>query len=133
MAMLRRNSALRKRRERFESLFGLWPVWGGGLIACFAPLLYGVVEPLSLWGARVLFPLVALSGYHGLQLGTAISGTLPQILLYAQFPVEGLLARVALRGRVTFAGVAGQLLLFHLLAGVGLWLLRGGLSEATLR
>jgi hypothetical protein len=133
LTKLRKQHKQRKRSESMESLVRLWPVWIGALLACFAPDIYGLIAPLSPWAARVVFPLVALAGYHELQLGSIMSRLLPQILLYAQFPVEGLVAKIFLRQRVTFAGVAGQLLLFHFLGAVGLWLIRDALALNPIR
>jgi hypothetical protein len=58
---------------------------------------------------------------------------LPAAMLYAQFPLEGLLARIALRNHVTASGVMGRLLLFHLLAATELWLLSGALEQILAR
>ena len=54
-----------------------------------------------------------------------LAATLPLLILYAQFPIEGLLARFALRGRVTVARVLGQVLFLHLMGALELWLISG--------
>lgn len=54
-----------------------------------------------------------------------ITNILPTLMLYAQFPVEGLLARIILRKPVLPISVALQVLLFHFLGVVEVWLLNG--------
>jgi len=48
-------------------------------------------------------------------------------MLYLQFPLEGLLAKIALRGNVRPYGVMVQVLYFHGLCIMELWLVNGGL------
>ena len=133
MARLREVEEERKQKEIVQRLVNLWPVLMGISIACFAPVLRDLVSPLGPWGARALFPLAALAGYRGVHFGAFMSRVLPQILLYAQFPLEGLLVKIALRNRITVAGAAAQVIIFHLLSAAGLWLINSGLSQIPMR
>jgi hypothetical protein len=57
----------------------------------------------------------------------------PLLVFYLQFPVEGLIARMALRDRATGAGVAWQLFYLHYLAAVPLVMLGGAVTQALAR
>jgi hypothetical protein len=132
LARLREVEEERKQTEIVQKLVNLWPVMMGVSIGCFAPVLRDLISPLGPWGVRVVFPLAALAGYRGVQFGALMSHLLPQILLYAQFPLEGLLIKFVLRGRVTVAGAAVQVFIFHLLGAVGLWLISSGLAQSPM-
>jgi hypothetical protein len=122
----RRNARLNRAMTQW---FSYWPVAVGILISFIAPLLRDFVEPYRPWGLWVTFPMVALSLRPEVYMGSMIAGLLPTAIMYLQFPLEGLLARFALRGNVTVYGVAIQVLCFHALCIVELWLLNGGLSQ----
>jgi hypothetical protein len=112
-----------------ESLVQSWPIAAGLVLACFAPGLRDLATLFHPWGMRLLFPLVELAGRQEIHLGGELARTLPQAMLYIQFPLEGLLARHALKDRSTLSGVAMRLFIFHFLAAVDLWLLcRGALG-----
>jgi len=80
---------------------------------------------------RLVFPFVDLSGRHEWHLHGAIATILPRVMLYAQFPIEGLLAKFVLKSRVTLNGVAGQLFYFHFLGAAQLWMVSGALDRFT--
>lgn len=112
-----------------ESLIHSWPIAAGLVLACFAPGLRDLATLFDPWGMRLLFPLVELAGRPEIHLSGELARILPVTMLYAQFPFEGLLARSALKNRVTLSGVAMQLFFFHFLAAFDLWLLcRGALG-----
>jgi len=46
-----------------------------------------------------------------------------QFFLYGQFPIEAIVIKRVLKGRVSFGAVISQLALFHFLAAGFLWLL----------
>jgi hypothetical protein len=62
-------------------------------------------------------------------MGSHIAAMLPAALTYLQFPLEGLLAKIALKGNVTVHGVVVQVVFFHGLCIMDLWLLNGGLWQ----
>ena len=104
-----------------------WPVAVGILLSLFAPQLRGFVEQYRPWGLWVSFPMVALSVRPEIQMGSTMATLLPTAMLYLQFPLEGLLAKLALKGHVTPYGVMVQVMYFHGLCIMQLWLLDGGL------
>jgi hypothetical protein len=104
-----------------------WPVAVGILISFIAPQIREFVEPYRPWGLWVSFPMVAISIRPEIYMGTKMAALLPTAMLYLQFPIEGLLAKIALRGHVRPYGVMVQVLYFHGLCIMQLWLLNGGL------
>lgn len=99
-----------------------WPVAMGIVISCFAPQLHDFVAPFRPWGMWIVFPFAAIVDRPEVGLSQNLATTLPLMIMYAQFPLEGLLARFALRGRVTVLRVLGQVLFLHLMVFVELWL-----------
>lgn len=118
-----------RRQRRLRHMASLWPLIAGLLLGAMAPLLRSIVQAVcGQTGVVVLFPYVVLAARPELQAGP-ITHMLPSLMLYAQFPVEGWLARFILRRRVHLANVVGQVLLFHGLGLAELWLLSGGLEQ----
>lgn len=122
-----------RRRERVNKSLtewaAYWPVALGILVSCFTPQLREFVEQYRPWGLWISFPMVALALRPEVYLGSKMAALLPTFLMYAQFPLEGLLAKVALKGNVTPYGVAMQVVYFHALCLMELWLVSGGLMH----
>ncbi|MGA2674253.1 MAG: hypothetical protein ABSE99_13605 [Terracidiphilus sp.] len=133
LACLRRLQRAEKRKQILRDLARYWPVGVGLVLACFAPWLRQVVNSCSPWGMRLVFPFVDLSGRPEWHLRGEVAAMLPQVMLYAQFPIEGLLAKFALKSRVSLLGVAGQLFYFHFLGAAQLWMVSGALDRFMAR
>jgi hypothetical protein len=116
-----------------QDLARLWPVAVGVGLACCAPQLRDLIAPYQPWGMWILFPFVAIAKRPEMQFGGEISRMVPQLMLYAQFPLEGLIARIILKKRVTLPGVAQLIFFFHFLAVAELCLVSGVLSQITFR
>jgi hypothetical protein len=122
-----------RRRERVRKSLSewaaYWPMALGILLSCFTPQLREFLEQYRPWGMWIGFPMVSLALRPEVYLGSKMAALLPTALMYAQFPLEGLLAKVALKGTVTPYGVAMQVLYFHGLCVMELWLVSGGLQH----
>jgi hypothetical protein len=106
-----------------------WPVAVGIMVSFFAPQMRAFVEPYRPWGLWVSFPMVALAARPEVYMGSKMAALFPTLMLYLQFPLEGLLAKFALRGNVTAYGVIVQVLYFHVLCVLELWLVNGGVWQ----
>lgn len=104
-----------------------WPVALGVVVSFFAPQIREFVEPFRPWGLWISFPMVALTTRPEIYMGSKMAAMLPTAMLYLQFPLEGWLAKVALKGNVSAHGVVVQVVFFHGLCIMDLWLLNGGL------
>jgi hypothetical protein len=78
---------------------------------------------------NLLFPFSALVDERSLHLSRDTANALAQFLLFAQFPLEGLLARIVLKHRVGLFKVFGQVACMHVLAVLYLVLVSGSLSQ----
>jgi len=108
----------RRRKRQQKSMIRLleyWPVAVVVGLSFFAPMLYDMVTPFRPWGIWLAFPFVAISGRPEIYMGDHMAVILPKLMVYIQFPLEGLLARIALKGNVTVKAVAGQILSYHML------------------
>ena len=130
---IRTQRKLESSKHFLQNLARLWPVAVGAGLACCAPRLRDLVSPCQPWGTWILFPFVAIARRPEMQFGGEISRIMPQIMLYAQFPLEGLLARIILRKRVSLPGVARLIFFIHFLAAAELCLVSGVLWQITLR
>jgi hypothetical protein len=117
-----------RRRRRLGSTLRLWPIAVGLLLALFAPALCAFLTRSHPWGMWLVFPFALLAHRPELDVNDQIARILPQVILYAQFPLEGLLAIMVLRRHVTISGVGGQILYFHFLAAVQLAMVSGILN-----
>lgn len=124
MAALKEHQRNRRFDQNLRFFISLWPIAAGICLAAISPLLKDLAESHGQWAVILLFPFVVLADRPELKVGP-ITHSLPAIMLYAQFPIEGLLARVILRRPVLPISVAVQVLLFHFLGIVEVWLLSG--------
>ena len=118
--------------QRLHNLLRMWPVGVGLLLSAFAPVIKQAAESYNPWLVMLIFPFVVLADRPELQVGP-ITHFLPIIMLYAQFPIEGLLARIILRRPVLPISVAVQVLLFHFLGIVEVWMLNGSGQPPIIR
>jgi hypothetical protein len=114
-------------------LVSLWPVAAGLVLGLLAHRLYTVMVHFEPWGLWLVFPFAVLACRPELRDVAELVRNLPMVVLYAQFPLEGLLVCLALRRRVTAPGVAGQVFYLHYLAGLQLVMIGGAVTQALLR
>ncbi len=120
----------RRKSRRYHSANSFaeyWPFAVGVAISCFVPQLRDFVDAFRPWGTWILFPFAAIANRPEVTLGNQFISNLPLFFMYAQFPIEGLMARFALRGNVTAMRVVGQVLFLHLFALIELWLVNSPL------
>ena len=124
----------RERHSRLvQSLVTSWPIFVGILMAFCAPFLSEVLSVFKPWGMWLVFPFVELVGRPELHFGHDFQASAPHIMLFLQFPLEGLIAKKFLRGRVTLRGVASQVMIYHVLGAAQLWLVCRALGVSLLR
>jgi hypothetical protein len=119
--LLQEKQTKLKQNKFVQNLMTSWPIGLGILMALCAPMLADVLSIFKPWGMWLVFPFVELMGRPELHMGQAFQQNAPQIMLFLQFPLEGLMAKKFLRGQVTLRGVAGQVLFFHFLGVAQLW------------
>ena len=102
-----------------------WPVFAGVLLAVFAPDLRNLALQWEPWGMRLIFPYVLLPGQREVGLSEELTRTMPQLMLYLQFPLEGLLTRLTFRRGIGLAGALGQLIFLHAIGALVLFLVSG--------
>jgi hypothetical protein len=116
-----------ERRKRFlRHMAAFWPVPLGLMMSFYAPMLHDLAATWGPWAATLIFSLSALTG-QDLSRGTGQA--IFQALLYAQFPLDGLLAYMLLRRRFSLLSVCGQVTCLHVLAMLCLGLASGSLSR----
>jgi hypothetical protein len=101
-----------------------WPVIFGVLLAIIAPKIWNKVQELGGdVGLRLMFPYVLLSGRTELGISQELANSLPQLMIYLQFPIEGLITAWSLSRRVRFSMAMVQLAFLHGLGAFVLWIL----------
>jgi hypothetical protein len=124
----------RERHNKFiQGLVASWPIGVGMLLALCAPMLSDVLAIFKPWGMWIVFPFAELCRRPELHMGSEFQQMAPQVMLFLQFPLEGLMAKKFLRGRVTIGGVAGQVFIYHLLGVAQLWLVWRALGTGIAR
>jgi hypothetical protein len=113
-----------QRARLFNRLFALWPLWLGIFLALLSPGILILAKSAGPWCATLIYPFVALAKRPEIQVGP-ITHWLPTIMLYAQFPIEGLLARVVMKRNIRTWGVAWHVFMFHFLGIAELMMLSG--------
>lgn len=102
-----------------------WPFALGVVISCFVPQVHALIESFRPWGMWIVFPFASILGNPEMNFANNAIAYLPVLFMYAQYPLEGLLARFGMRGHVTPGRVFGQVLVLHLFAIAELWLVNG--------
>jgi hypothetical protein len=129
IARLHRRLELERKRLTRQYWARFWPVAVGIVAACFAPELR---ETLDLffkpWGVGLVFPFVVLLERPELHLHGTLATALPHFMLYAEFPLEGLLAKSIIVGKVTPVAVFGRVACLHLLASTLLIMVSGAIT-----
>jgi hypothetical protein len=128
LALRERRRILRQQKSLMR-LAEYWPVGVGIFFAMFAPALQDIVAPFKPWGMWIVFPFVSIAGRPEIFMGDKLAAMVPTFMLYAQFPLEGLLAKIALKGNTRPPAVAAQVLLLHVLCIVELWLANGSVWQ----
>ena len=123
----RLDSERKKLTRQYWARF--WPVAAGIAVACVAPELRETLNLLfKPWGESLVFPFVVLLERPELHLHGTLAAALPHLMLYAEFPLEGLLAKSIIAGKVTPGAVFGRIACLHLLASTLLLMVSGAIS-----
>lgn len=117
------NSPEERWRARHRFSTSIWPFVIGLMLAIFAPRLREFLDDLNPWFSRLVLPFVLLVERPEFGLRWDLGGYLPQIVLFLQFPAEGLWVtlNLRLRGRMSFA--FAPLIFLHLVGAFVLFLL----------
>jgi len=121
--------AKERRSKLFRGMVNSWPIAAGMVLGLCAPLMSDILTAFKPWGMWIVFPFVELLSRPELHMGAQFQQAAPQAMLFLQFPLEGLLAKKFLRGRVTVSGVALQVFFYHLLGATQLWLVWRALGD----
>jgi hypothetical protein len=124
---------LQRMKLKLRRALDYWPLALGLLLGVLAPHLRVMLLERYPWSMWVVFPFVLLAGRPELNMGGHLASALPPFILYAQFPVEGLIVQWVLRRRVTVHGVAGRVIYLHYLGAVQLLMISGVVGQALLR
>jgi hypothetical protein len=124
---------LQRIKLRLRRMLNLWPMVLGLVLGMAAPHLRVLVMRAHPWAMWVVFPFVLLAARPEVQMAARLAGALPMLMVYLQFPVEGLIVQLALRRRVTARGVAGHVFYMHYLCAVQLLMISGVVGPALLR
>lgn len=127
MAVLHARREAERREQLRRRIVALWPLGLGVLLGLLGPEIEFVAETLGPWCMTLVYPFVELALRPEIQVGP-ITHMLPTVMLYTQFPIEGLLALIVLKRRVRPMSVIWQVSLFHFLGLAELWMLSGSLK-----
>jgi hypothetical protein len=124
---------LQRMKLGLRQLLDYWPMALGLVLGFASPHLRILLMRWHPWSMWVVFPLVLLAARPEVQAAGPMAAGLPMLMLYAQFPLEGLIIQTALRRRVTVPGVAGHVFYFHYLAAMQLVMVSGVVAQALVR
>jgi hypothetical protein len=122
----------RRKSRRYQSAAAwaeYWPFAIGIAISCFVPQMRDFIDVYRPWGMWIVFPFASIANRPELSLGHQIITNMPLFFMYAQFPIEGLMARFAQRGQVSVLRVLGQVIFLHMFALFELWLVNSPLGR----
>jgi hypothetical protein len=94
-----------------------------------APQIHTLAALWNPWGLRILFPFVQLASLREVGMSDELTRTLPQLMLYLQFPLEGILVADNLRRGLRTVKAVGPIVPLHFVAGLVLWIVALGSSR----
>lgn len=120
----------RERRARsYRYWASFWPVALGVVLGAYAPMLRDLAASHAPWATALLFPLSVVAQQREIHLSWAMAQALSPVMIYAQLPLDGLLASMILKHRPTVLSVCGQVTCLHALAVLYLGLVTGSLTQ----
>jgi hypothetical protein len=102
-----------------------WPVAAGIVLGLLGPQLRDLLAPYAPWSMRLVFPFVLLASHREIGLSDELALMLPQAMLFAQFPLEGLAVKFMLGRGVEVSAAIGQMVSVHMVCTLVLWLVAG--------
>lgn len=102
-----------------------WPVAAGIALGLFGSQLRDLLTPYAPWSMRLVYPFVLLASHREMGLSDELALMLPQAMLFAQFPLEGLAVKFMLGRGVKTSAAIGQMVSVHLVCTLVLWLVSG--------
>jgi hypothetical protein len=106
-----------------------YPIAAGIALAFLAPTIHTLASHWDPWGLRVVFPFVQLTGLHEIGMSDELTRTMPQLMLYLQFPLEGILVADNLRRGMGPVKAIGPIVPLHFVAVLVLWIVALGSSR----
>jgi hypothetical protein len=112
----RRPTAIKSTRTKRKSFGWLdwWPVAAGIVIAPFAVRAVQIMTLTGPWGARAIVPWTFLLQGHSLHMPEAWADHLVEGVMYAQFPIYGLMA-VLLHRKLRWSTTLAMIVALHVL------------------
>jgi hypothetical protein len=102
------------------------PIAVGIALASLAPQIHAWAAQWNPWGVRVVFPYVQLCALHEIGMSDELTRTMPQLMLYLQLPLEGLLVASNLRRGKGFLAAIGPIPGLHFVGALVLWIVAQG-------
>jgi hypothetical protein len=133
MAELRALQSIERRNRFVLCMVDCWPIAAGLILGALAPAMQAMLVVSAPWAMNIVFPFVVLAGRPELHLNGTLAHYLPLIMLYAQFPLDGLIARKVLKRHIKISGVAMQVLFYHFLGAMEILLISGAIRQFFLR
>jgi len=116
--------------DKNETLVGSWISWAplavGIVLGFLSPQLHSLAAQWDPWGLRIVFPVVQVLGLREIGIGDELNRTLPQLMLYLQFPLEGLLVAMNMRRGMRISMAIGPIPALHFVCGLVLWIVALG-------
>lgn len=116
------RSSANKKDPPPSGLMAWWPLAAGIALDLVIPQLSAQLEPYQPWGIRAVFPFAQITGMRELGFSEQLTQSLPQLMLYLQFPLEGLLTGFSLSRGTKLGAAIGQLVFLHALCLFVMWL-----------
>jgi hypothetical protein len=117
-----------KRKLPEQGWLSWWPLAAGLALGLLGPALRDLLAPLAPWSMRLVYPFVLLASHKEIGINDELALMLPQVMLFAQFPLEGLAIKFMLGRGIKLSTAIGQLVTVHLICTLVLWLVAGAVA-----
>ena len=121
----REEKRKKKPRLPLHGWISWWPVAAGILLGLLGPQLRDLLAPYAPWSMRLVYPFVLLASHTEIGVSPELALMLPQVMLFAQFPLEGLAVKFMLGRGVKVSAAIGQMVGVHMVCTLVLWLVAG--------
>ncbi len=103
-----------------------WPLAAGVALGFLSPQMMNVVDGWDPWGVRLVFPFVQFCSLSDIGLSAEMTRALPELMLFLQFPLEGMLTVSNLHRGVKLSAALTQLFFLHAVTALVLWIVAIG-------
>jgi hypothetical protein len=120
------EASTKKAEKAGFSIASFWPLAVGLFLTGFAPEWQSIATQAGVWVLRFTFPFALLATHREIGIDSQMATVLPQMALYAQLPIDGILMMLSFARSKSLKAAIFQVTAVHAVCAFVLWLVATG-------